>query len=106
MYEYRGQLETVFNETIKKLQEFTYARYTPLLYYIGNKPLSEFEKQQQRNVGGFMKGVLVKRLESSFYAFRQSVNRFITSYEKFIDMYHSGTVYISKKNRCIRSYRK
>lgn len=44
-----------------------------------------------------MKGVLVKRLESSFYAFRQSVNRFITSYEKFIDMYHSGTVYISKK---------
>lgn len=97
VYEYRGQLETVFNETIKKLQEFTYARYTPLLYYIGNKPLSEFEKQQQRNVGGFMKGVLVKRLESSFYAFRQSVNRFITSYEKFIDMYHSGTVYISKK---------
>ena len=40
---------------------------------------------------------MVKRLESSFHAFRQSIDRFITSYEKFIAMYQSGTVYISKK---------
>ncbi|MBK7358115.1 MAG: helicase [Saprospiraceae bacterium] len=97
VYEYEGELEETFIETIKTLAEFTYARYTPLLYYIGNKALSEFEKQQQRNVGGFMKGILVKRLESSFHAFRQSVDRFIISYEKFIEMYHNGTVYISKK---------
>lgn len=97
VYEYVGDLETIFNNTIKKLQKFTYARYTPLLYYIGNKELSEFERQQQRNVGGFMKGILVKRLESSFHAFRQSVDRFIISYDKFIEMYHGGTVYISKK---------
>lgn len=97
IYKYEGKLETVFNETIKYLHLFTYARYTPLLYYVGNKVLSEFEKQQQRNVGGFMKGILVKRLESSFFAFRQSVDRFIDSYERFIDMYNNGTVYISKK---------
>lgn len=97
IYEYKGELEDIFNATIENLQKFNYARYTPLLFYIGNKTLSEFEKQQQRNVGGFMKGVLVKRLESSFHAFRQSVRRFIVSYEKFIEMYHSGTIYISKK---------
>jgi superfamily II DNA/RNA helicase/HKD family nuclease len=97
VYEYKGELEMVFNKTINKLQEFTYARYTPLLYYAGNKELSEFERQQQRNVGGFMKGILVKRLESSFHAFRQSVDRFIASYEKFIHMYQAGMVYISKK---------
>ena len=97
VYKYVGDIEHIFKKTIAKLQQFTYARYTPLLYYIGNKTLSEFEKQQQRNVGGFMKGILVKRLESSFHAFRKSVDRFILSYEKFIDMYHSGTVYISKK---------
>jgi superfamily II DNA or RNA helicase/HKD family nuclease len=97
VYKYVGEIEDIFKNTIAKLQQFTYARYTPLLYYIGNKTLSEFEKQQQRNVGGFMKGILVKRLESSFYAFRKSVDRFILSYEKFIEMYHSGTVYISKK---------
>jgi superfamily II DNA/RNA helicase/HKD family nuclease len=97
VYEYKGKLEITFNETIKKLHAFTYTRYTPLLFYIGNKKLSEFEKQQQRNVGGFMKGILVKRLESSFHAFRQSIDRFILSYENFIKMFDSGTIYISKK---------
>lgn len=97
IYEYKGEIEKVFNSTIKLLSKFRYARYVPLLYYTGNKGLTEFEKQQQRNVGGFMKGILVKRLESSFYAFKKSVQRFIQSYERFIDMYNKGTVYISKK---------
>jgi superfamily II DNA/RNA helicase len=44
-----------------------------------------------------MKSIMVKRLESSIYAFRQSVDRFIISYEKFIKMYLNGTIYISKK---------
>ena len=97
VYQYEDQLEQIFNETIKLLSEFNYARYTPLLYYVGNKPLREFDRQQQRNIGGFMKSILVKRLESSFHAFRQSVRRFIGSYEKFIKMYLDGTIYISKK---------
>jgi len=97
IYEYEGEIERIFKSTIQSLAEFRYARYIPLLYYTGNKGLTEFEKQQQRNVGGFMKGILVKRLESSFYAFKQSVQRFIKSYERFINMYNDGTVYISKK---------
>ncbi|MFK5983317.1 MAG: helicase-related protein, partial [Flavobacteriaceae bacterium] len=97
VYEYKGALEVTFNKTMQYLQKFTYSRYTPLLYYIGNKRLTEFEKQQQRNVGGFMKGILVKRLESSFFAFSQSIERFILSYNNFINMYNNGTVYISKK---------
>lgn len=97
IYEYEGELERIFKSTIQSLAEFRYARYIPLLYYTGNKGLTEFEKQQQRNVGGFMKGILVKRLESSFYAFKQSVQRFIKSYERFINMYNDGIVYISKK---------
>ena len=94
VYRFEGNLEMVFNQTIELLHTFKYARYIPLLYY--NKGLTEFEKQQQRNVGGFMKGILVKRLESSFFAFKKSVNRFIESYEKFIGMYNNGIVYISK----------
>lgn len=97
LYKYQGEIESIFNETISLLAKFRYARYIPLLYYVGNKGLTEFERQQQRNVGGFMKGILVKRLESSFYAFKKSVQRFISSYERFIDMYNEGTVYISKK---------
>jgi len=44
-----------------------------------------------------MKILLVKRLESSFYAFRQSINRFIHSYEKFLEEFDQGNVYVSKK---------
>ncbi|MBN8701921.1 MAG: helicase [Bacteroidetes bacterium] len=97
VYYFKGKTETVFNSTIQLLQSFKYSRYIPLTYYIGNKGLSAFELQQQRNVGGFMKGILVKRLESSFFAFKQSVDRFIDSYNNFIAMYNQGTVYISKK---------
>ncbi|MBT1705872.1 SNF2-related protein [Chryseosolibacter indicus] len=97
VYYFKGTAEQAFNQTIKLLSEFRYTRYIPLLYYVGNKGLTEFEKQQQRNVGGFMKGVLVKRLESSLYAFKNSVRRFTESYERFIEMFNGGTVYISKK---------
>ena len=96
IYTFEGELEQTFNKTIGLLQGFRYARYIPLLYYVGSKKLSEFERQQQRNVGGFMKSILIKRLESSFYAFRQSIARFIQSYERFIAMFEAGTVYISK----------
>ena len=52
----------------------------------------------QHNMGGFMKGILIKRLESSFYAFRMTLSRFIDSYERFINMYkQTGEVWISKK---------
>jgi superfamily II DNA or RNA helicase/HKD family nuclease len=97
IYQFEGRIEDVFIQTIHLFQDFRYARYIPLLYYVGSKGLTEFEKQQQRNVGGFMKGILIKRLESSFYAFKKSLSRFVASYEKFISMYEDGTVYISKK---------
>jgi superfamily II DNA or RNA helicase/HKD family nuclease len=97
VYYFKGKTETAFNSTIKLLHNFKYSRYIPLTYYVGNKGLTAFELQQQKNVGGFMKGILVKRLESSFFAFKQSVNRFIDSYSNFIGMYNQGTVYISKK---------
>lgn len=95
IYQFDTHTNDVFNKTIDELKRFTYSRYMPLLY--SKKTLSEFEKQSQRNVGGFMKGTLVKRLESSFYAFKKTLGRFITSYERFIEMYHSGTIYISNK---------
>jgi superfamily II DNA/RNA helicase/HKD family nuclease len=95
VYTFDERTEKVFNTTISLLKEFSYSRYTPLLYL--KKPVSEFELQSQRNIGAFMKGILVKRLESSFHAFKKSLGRFVGSYRKFIDMYKQGAVYISKK---------
>lgn len=95
IYEFDATTDIVFNETIEKLKDFKYSRYMPLLYM--ERQLSAFEQQSQRNVGGFMKGILVKRLESSFHAFKNTLRRFIESYEKFIQMFDDGTIYISKQ---------
>jgi len=76
-------------------KNLTYARYTPLLYL--KKRISQLEEQSQRNLGSFMKVLLVKRLESSFFAFRNSIQRFINSYQKFLDAYDNGYVFISKQ---------
>lgn len=95
IYGFDSEIDKVFNRTISLLKELKYARYTPLLYL--KKRLSDFEQQSQRNVGGFMKSMLVKRLESSFYAFGRTLGRFIDSYSAFIDMFEGGEVLISKK---------
>lgn len=95
VYLFSQDIERVFNSTIEKLKDFQYARYIPLLF-LKNK-LSAFEEQQQRNVGGFMKGILIKRLESSFYAFKNTLRRFVQSYEQFIEMFDSGVIYIGKE---------
>jgi HKD family nuclease len=47
--------DKIFNKTIELItQKFTYARYTPLLFYQGEQ-MSAFEKTQQTNMGRFMK---------------------------------------------------
>ncbi len=98
-YKLDKKLNNVFMETIKLItdkREFKYARYTPLLYL--KKELSDFEKTGQHNMGGFMKILLIKRLESSFFAFKNTISRFIKSYEDFITAYTKGKVYISAKH--------
>ena len=94
IYAFDDALEAVFQRTIQRLKRLKYARYTPLLFFTGE--LTPLQRQSQVNIGGFMKSILVKRLESSFHAFRQTLSRFILSYERFIAMYNEGTVYLGK----------
>ena len=101
IYTLNGALNLTFIHTLELLSEFSYARYTPLKFVKKDKrkqyTIEEFDVTQQRNLGGFMKGILVKRLESSFYAFKKTVGRFIESYALFIEMFNKGTVLISKE---------
>lgn len=96
VYEFDEDTNEAFQKTITIIKDLKYARYQPLTYLRNTEGLNEL-MTGQRNVAGFMKAILVKRLESSFYAFRNSLSRFIESYEKFIEMYEKGDVYISKK---------
>ena len=96
-YELNDQEDEIFNTTIELIsQKFTYARYMPMLYSL--EGLDQLEEQSQKNMGKFMKILLIKRLESSFFAFKNSVDRFLYSYEMFIKEYEKGNVYVSKKH--------
>ena len=95
LYAFDEQTDEAFTETIEDIKGFKYSRYTPLLYLKDKKKYASL-LAGQHNMGGFMKGVLVKRLESSFYAFRKTLGLFIESYERFIQMYKTGTVYVGK----------
>jgi len=96
-YQLNEKEDKIFTETIGLIaSEFTYARYMPMTYYTGEFDQSEI--QGQKNMGRFMKILLVKRLESSFHAFKQSVDRFLNTYEIFIKEFNNGNVYTSKKH--------
>ena len=96
-YEFNEKLNKLFDDTLEKnSRNLKYARYMPLLYL--TEPDPEV-KAPQTNMGKFMKMLLVKRLESSFFAFKMSIKRFIKSYEYFIKAIdEDGYVYFSKKD--------
>ncbi len=96
-YELSERENEIFIRTIERItRQITYSRYRPLTYL----PKETFDENiiaAQDNLAGFMKVLLVKRLESSFEAFRRTLGRFISAYERFIDAYDQGFVYVSKK---------
>ena len=95
-YEFKDDLNELFDETLEKIsKELTYARYMPLLYLKEENPEI---KAPQTNMGKFMKMLLVKRLESSFFAFKMSIKRFIESYTYFKDAFEEGYVYFSNNH--------
>lgn len=96
-YQLNESENDIFYKTIELIaKEFKYSRYTPMLpeYYKGE---SEHPTEGQKNMGKFMKILFIKRLESSFYAFKNTLDRFIHSYQQFIEEYDKGNVYVSKK---------
>ena len=96
IYTFDEKTEEIFNETVRVIRDLSYARYKPLFYLKDNKKYAQM-LVAQANIGGFMKSILVKRLESSFYAFKMTLSRFIESHQKFVDMFNTGEVYVSKK---------
>jgi len=95
-YQFNKTENEIFQRTVELIgKKFKYARYMPLTYYKKQDQL-ELDIQSQKNLGGFMKILLVKRLESSFHAFQNSIRRFITSYELFLREFQAGNVYVSK----------
>lgn len=97
-YMYDDDMEKTFTDTIELLKQFSYARYAPLLYLKNQKKVGS-NKARQQNMIGFVKTMLVKRLESSIYAFLESVKRLQQSSESFISLYNKGKVVVGVASR-------
>lgn len=100
LYQLNPTESAVFTNTLQRLTNggFRYARYQPLNpnYFTG--PLEDRVVQGQRNLATFMKILLVKRLESSFHAFQETLARFIKSHELVLQAFDDGFVYTSRKH--------
>lgn len=95
LYKFDSEINSLFNTTIDSIKNLTYSRYTPAFYL--ESGATQLEEAQQKWLAWIVKTSLIKRLDSSFEAFKMSLWRMLTSYEKFIEMYEAGDVFISKK---------
>jgi hypothetical protein len=100
LYQLNRVESAVFMSTLERITntDFHYARYQQLnpLYYTG--AIEDRAVQGQRNLATFMKILLVKRLESSFHAFQETLGRFIKSHELVLQAFDNGFVYTSQKH--------
>ncbi|MFM7468414.1 MAG: helicase-related protein, partial [Vampirovibrionales bacterium] len=94
IYQFDTPTDNALMEAIQAIKGLSYARYMPLLYLVGQ--LKPFEQTQQKNLGGFIRSLMIKRLESSKHAFEQTLTRMIESHTKFLTMADTGMIYISK----------
>ncbi len=99
-YELDDELETLYDNTIVYLSHKTkglqYYRYQAIKY------LKEEKKKKYKSadrisiqLAGIMKTLLVKRIDSSFYAFKQSLKRYYEANKVMLDMFANGTIYIA-----------
>jgi superfamily II DNA/RNA helicase len=97
-YELNSDEDDIFVKTIELFaQKFKYSRYTPLLPKYFKGEVDQPTRLAQENMGKFMKILMIKRLESSFFAFENTLGRFINSYQFFLKEFERGNVYVSKK---------
>lgn len=100
LYQLNEHLDTLYDKTIHYLKGdtggLTYNRYKA----IGNlkqPKKSKYPKADHTSaqLAKIMKTMLVKRLDSSFFAFKQSLNRFASATSAMVQMFERGTIYIA-----------
>lgn len=90
-----GILEDKLIIIFRSLRCLTYNRYQAIAFLKGGSSI-DIKKAQNisEQLTGLMKSLLVKRIDSSFFAFKQSLKRFHYANEAMISMYKKGSVFI------------
>ena len=96
-YELNEHLANLFEKAMLTLEkDLTYARYQAIAYL---KPeysdLYDNAELISRSLAGIRKNGLVKRLESSFYAFQVSLNNFKQANKNMLEMFERNKVFIA-----------
>ena len=109
-YKLERNLGIVFDDTaIKITQKLNYSRFN-LLFYLTKEAQDKYYPKESQNIfsenplDGLMKTLLIKRFESSFSAFKISINRHKKRYAKFIENYENNIIYLGEKATDILDY--
>lgn len=97
LYQLDSELEFLYDNTIKILRdELTYYRYQAIKFLVPEKKKkyknAELASLQLKHI---MKTLLVKRLDSSFFAFRSSLERFAQATVNMVKMFEDNRVFIA-----------
>ena len=100
-YQLDTELEELYDKTIRYLNgkehdTLKYYRYQAIKYLLPPKK-DKYKKADLISIqlAGIMKTLLVKRIDSSFYAFKQSLKRYYQANKVMLDMFEKGVIYIA-----------
>lgn len=99
-YQLDSELEALYDKTIMYLSDknkgLKYYRYQAIKYLNSDKK-KKYKSADLISIqlAGIMKTLLVKRIDSSFYAFKKSLKRYYDANKVILDMFNNGTIYIA-----------
>jgi len=99
-YQLEPHLEALYDKTIFVLsdetQGLTYNRYRAIGFLKQHKK-SKYKQADMISgqLARIMKTLLVKRIDSSFFAFKQSLERFMMATKAMVTMFENGKIYIA-----------
>ena len=102
-YQLEAKLEALYDETIKKIDNkkqdktgLLYTRYC-ILHHLKPELKQKYIRADfiAERLVKIMKNLLLKRMDSSFYAFKQTLNRFIKSSEVMLKMIDKNKIIIA-----------
>ncbi len=99
-YELNSDLAALFLETANSIIDkikIDFFRYQAIAYLTDEANAGTYQnaKTVSRSLAYIMQTQLIKRLESSFYAFKKSLNKITTSTKQMIEMYERDSVFIA-----------
>ena len=97
-YELNEHLADLFERAMLTLdRKLTYARYQAIAYLKPEVSNGLYDNAEliSRSLAGIRKNGLVKRLESSFYAFQVSIGNFKQANQNMLDMFANNKVFIA-----------